>query len=122
MAIRRGEVYFVNFNPAQGREQAGPRPVLVLSIDAINRLPLVVTVVIGTKGENVTRRTFASRQQIAVCQWKRFSFVSNCVRWIQAVLGIHPQGESRVPRCKKLKSRFGIVSDCRSQKQFVTVP
>ena len=39
----------------QGREQAGRRPVLVLSADAINRLPLVVTVVVGTKGENVPR-------------------------------------------------------------------
>jgi len=39
----------------QGRKQAGQRPVLVLSIDAINDLPLVVTVVVGTKGENVTR-------------------------------------------------------------------
>lgn len=55
MAIQRGEIYFVNLNPAQGREQAGQRPVLVISIDAINRLPLVVTVVVGTKGENVPR-------------------------------------------------------------------
>jgi mRNA interferase MazF len=55
MAIQRGEIYFVNLNPVQGREQAGERPVLVLSVDAINRLPLVVTVVVGTKGDNVTR-------------------------------------------------------------------
>ena len=55
MAVQRGEIYFVNLNPVQGREQAGHRPVLVLSVDAINRLPLVVTVVVGTKGENVTR-------------------------------------------------------------------
>jgi mRNA interferase MazF len=55
MAIRRGEVYLVNLNPVQGREQAGLRPVLVLSADAINRLPLVVSVVVGTKGENVAR-------------------------------------------------------------------
>jgi mRNA interferase MazF len=55
MPIERGEIYFVNLNPVQGREQAGSRPVLVLSIDAINKLPLVVTVVVGTKGENVTR-------------------------------------------------------------------
>lgn len=55
MAIHRGEIYFVNLNPAQGREQAGRRPVLVLSADAINRLPLVVTVVVGTSGQNVTR-------------------------------------------------------------------
>ena len=55
MAVQRGEIYLVNLNPVQGREQAGHRPVLVLSADAINRLPLVVTVVVGTKGENVTR-------------------------------------------------------------------
>jgi len=55
MAIRRGEVYFVNLNPVKGREQAGTRPVAVLSIDTINRLPLVVTVVVGTKGENIAR-------------------------------------------------------------------
>jgi mRNA interferase MazF len=55
MAIQRGEIYFVNLNPVQGREQAGHRPVLVLSIDAINQLPLVVTVVVGTKGANIAR-------------------------------------------------------------------
>ena len=55
MPVQRGEIYFVNLNPVQGREQAGMRPVLVLSIDAINYLPLVATVVIGTKGDNVKR-------------------------------------------------------------------
>lgn len=53
--IQRGEIYFVDLNPVKGREQAGRRPVLVLSIDAINKLPLVVTVVVGTKGENIPR-------------------------------------------------------------------
>ena len=55
MAIKRGEIYFVNLNPVKGKEQAGKRPVLVLSIDSINTLPLVVTVIVGTKGENVNR-------------------------------------------------------------------
>jgi len=55
MVIERGEIYLVNLNPVQGKEQSGSRPVLVLSIDKINRLPLVVTVVVGTKGENLTR-------------------------------------------------------------------
>ena len=55
MAIKRGDIYFVNLNPVKGREQAGRRPVLVLSVDAINNLPLVVTVIVGTKGENITR-------------------------------------------------------------------
>lgn len=54
MPIERGEIYFVDLNPTKGREQAGNRPVLVLSLDAINRLPLVVTVVVGTKGENIS--------------------------------------------------------------------
>jgi mRNA interferase MazF len=53
MKIRRGQIYFVNLNPVQGREQAGQRPVVILSTDAINSLPLVVTVVVGTKGANV---------------------------------------------------------------------
>ncbi len=55
MTIQRGEIYFVNLNPVQGREQAGQRPVLVLSIDSINQLPLVITVIVGTKGENINR-------------------------------------------------------------------
>ena len=55
MAIQRGEIYFVDLNPVKGREQAGHRPVLVISMDAINKLPLVVTVVVGTKGENISR-------------------------------------------------------------------
>jgi len=55
MAIQRGEIYLVNLNPVEGREQSGRRPVLVISADAINRLPLVITVVVGTKGANITR-------------------------------------------------------------------
>jgi len=53
--ISRGQIYFVNLDPIRGRELAGRRPVLVVSADAINRQPLVVTVVVGTKSSNVTR-------------------------------------------------------------------
>lgn len=53
--ISRGEVYFVDLNPVRGREQAGERPVLVVSVDAINRQPLVVTVVVGTDAARVPR-------------------------------------------------------------------
>lgn len=53
--IHRGEIYFVNLNPVQGREQSGQRPVLVISTDSVNQLPLVITVVVGTKGENIKR-------------------------------------------------------------------
>jgi mRNA interferase MazF len=53
--ISRGQIYFVNLSPTEGREQAGYRPVLVVSVDAINRQPLVVTVVVGTGAKNVPR-------------------------------------------------------------------
>ena len=53
--ISRGHVYFVDLDPTRGREQAGRRPVLVVSSDAINRQPLVVTVVVGTDARNVPR-------------------------------------------------------------------
>jgi mRNA interferase MazF len=53
--ISRGQIYFVNLSPTQGREQAGRRPVLVVSVDAINRQPLVIAVVVGTDAKNVHR-------------------------------------------------------------------
>ena len=53
--MQRGDIYFVNLSPIQGREQAGYRPVLVVSADAINRQPLVVTVVVGTSASRVSR-------------------------------------------------------------------
>ena len=55
MRPERGRVYLVDLNPVKGREQHGLRPVLVVSADAINRQPLVVTVVVGTASENVPR-------------------------------------------------------------------
>jgi mRNA interferase MazF len=55
MVVKRGEIYFVNLNPVQGREQSGERPVLVISNDSINQLPLVVTVIVGTNGQNVPK-------------------------------------------------------------------
>ncbi len=53
--IRRGDVFFVDLSPVKGREQAGRRPVLVVSADAINAQPLVVVVVVGTDARNVPR-------------------------------------------------------------------
>jgi mRNA interferase MazF len=53
--ISRGQIYFVNLSPTHGREQAGKRPVLVVSANAINCQPLVVTVVVGTDAKNVPR-------------------------------------------------------------------
>lgn len=35
--ILRGEIYWADLNPVRGREQAGRRPVLILSNDLFNR-------------------------------------------------------------------------------------
>ena len=51
--MQRGEIYMVNLDPVQGREQSGTRPVLVVSDDWVNNRPLVVIVVPGTDGANV---------------------------------------------------------------------
>ena len=53
--IKRGGIYPVNLNPIKGREQAGRRPVLVISSDAINKQPLVVSVVVGTDARKVPK-------------------------------------------------------------------
>jgi mRNA interferase MazF len=67
MSVRRGEIYFADLDPVQGRKQAGRRPVLVLSIDAINRLPLVVTVVVGTRGERIPQ-DYPSNVRVSVSE------------------------------------------------------
>lgn len=33
MSLERGQIYFVNLNPVQGKEQSGARPVLILSVE-----------------------------------------------------------------------------------------
>lgn len=43
--MRRGEVYDARLDPAEGSEQAGTRPVIVVSRDAINASSPVILVV-----------------------------------------------------------------------------
>lgn len=54
--MRRGDIYMVDLEPTQGREQRGHRPVLVASPDAFNRatgLPVILPI---TSGGDFTRR------------------------------------------------------------------
>ena len=55
MTVQRGEIYFVDLDPTLGREQAGRRPCVVVSSNKINVRPLVVSVMIGTKGRKSPR-------------------------------------------------------------------
>ncbi|HUM68478.1 MAG TPA: type II toxin-antitoxin system PemK/MazF family toxin, partial [Chloroflexota bacterium] len=43
--MRRGDVFDARLNPTEGSEQAGVRPVVVVSRDAINQYSSVIVVV-----------------------------------------------------------------------------
>jgi mRNA interferase MazF len=50
MPIRRGDIYWVDWNPARGSEQAGRRPGLVVSNDIANEhAPIVVVASMTTR-------------------------------------------------------------------------
>jgi mRNA interferase MazF len=53
--MNRGDVYEAVLSPSQGSEQAGTRPVVVVSRDAINKTSPVIIVVPLTKRANKTR-------------------------------------------------------------------
>lgn len=45
MMVRRGEVYDARLDPTEGSEQAGTRPVVIVSRDIVNRASTVVIAV-----------------------------------------------------------------------------
>jgi len=49
-APEQGEIWFANFDPVEGQEQAGHRPALVVSVNELNRTGLCM-VVPGTTRE-----------------------------------------------------------------------
>lgn len=54
--MRRGDVYMVDLEPTQGREQRGHRPVLIVSPDEFNQatnLPVILPI---TNGGDFARR------------------------------------------------------------------
>lgn len=53
--MRRGDIFDVRLNPTEGSEQAGTRPVVIVSRDAINSNSSVVVIVPLTKASNKKR-------------------------------------------------------------------
>ena len=53
--MRRGEIWVVGLDPAEGHEQKGRRPVLIISPDAFNQLTKVPVVLPITSGGNFAR-------------------------------------------------------------------
>ena len=53
--MRRGEIWVVGLDPAEGHEQKGRRPVLIISPDAFNRVTKVPVVLPITSGGSFAR-------------------------------------------------------------------
>lgn len=55
----RGDILHINLNPAQGAEQQGARPILVLTLHEFNRLGLVLACPISQSGNYARDKGFA---------------------------------------------------------------
>ena len=53
--MKRGDVFDARLSPTEGSEQAGVRPVVIVSRDAINQFSSVIVVVPVTSAQNVKR-------------------------------------------------------------------
>src|SRR2546427_11449172 len=56
ISIRRGEIYYVDWSPGRGSEQAGRRPALIVQTDAANLhhdYPNTIVVAISKSGRSV---------------------------------------------------------------------
>lgn len=59
--MKRGDIYLVALDPAQGRDQKGYRPVLVVSADAFNqatKLPVILPITTGGNLRNASALRF----------------------------------------------------------------
>jgi len=54
--MKRGDVYDARLNPTEGSEQAGTRPVIIVSRDAINQYSPVIVIVPVTNALHVKRQ------------------------------------------------------------------
>lgn len=51
--MKQGEIWYADLNPAQGSEQAGRRPVVIVSGNLLNQhLPIVIVAPLTTKVKN----------------------------------------------------------------------
>lgn len=61
-APSRGDVFWADLNPVKGHEQAGTRPVLIVSIDELNHSPVRRTVIVPITSQG-SKRAFRVEQK-----------------------------------------------------------
>ena len=67
----RGDIWLVNLDPTQGREQAGRRPALVVSVDLFNHGPadLIVVVPLTTKNKHIPLHVELAPTESGLAEW-----------------------------------------------------
>jgi mRNA interferase MazF len=73
-AVRRGEIYWLDWNPARGSEQAGRRPALVVQENPASdnpNYPITIVVAVSTHG-----RAISSHIQLAPSQQNGLTVLS----------------------------------------------
>jgi mRNA interferase MazF len=56
--MRQGEIWYANLNPSKGSEQAGFRPVVIVSGNLLNEhLPVVIVMPLTTKIKKIQRES-----------------------------------------------------------------
>lgn len=101
--MRRGEVFDARLNPTEGSEQAGTRPVVIVSRNAINQNSSVVVIVPITKAANIKR---SYPNNVALPKGEGGLTVDS------VVLG----GQVRAISKSRLLRRRGALSDASVQK------
>jgi mRNA interferase ChpB len=56
--MKRGDIYMVSLDPAQGREQQGQRPVLIVSPTTFNQATNLPVILLITGGSEFARPEF----------------------------------------------------------------
>ena len=111
--LRRGEIHFVSLDPVVGREQRGMRPVLVVSSDAINSVPLVVVVLAGTDASNISRdyetnlRVSARESGLA----RDTVFLGFQIRSLDPSRFLHPEAGIAAPAGRLPEERMGELAE-----------
>ena len=99
--MKRGDIWLVGLDPAEGHEQKGRRPVLIVSPEAFNRVTKVPVVLPITSGGN-----FARTAGFAVPLTGSGNKTTGVVRCDQPrALDLHARGG------KKLESVRGAIMD-----------
>ncbi len=105
----RGEVWLLNLDPTQGREQAGTRPALIVSVNAFNHGPaeLVVVVPITPKAKGIPIHVLIQPPEGGL---KQVSFVKcEDVRSVSASRLVQQWGRISAGTMKQVEERLRML-------------